>query len=332
MSTQSPLTPKPKIGIVICNLGTPQAPTVAAVSTYLKEFLSDKRVVETPDWLWQPILRGIVIPKRVKTVAHNYATIWLPEGAPLLVYTEKTARGVAQRLNNPDYIVDIAMRYGEPSLHSVFDKLAAQGCEKILVMPMYPQYAAATTGTVGDELCRYNLKVRNQLEFRMPKRYFQRPEYIQTLAQQVSTYWQTHGKPQGLLLSFHGMPKQSIDEGDPYQDDCEATYTLLQEALFKEQVPLYLSYQSQFGKAEWIKPSTVDKLSQLAQQGVLKLDVLCPGFSVDCLETLEEIAISGQAHFKQQGGQQFRYIPCLNADDAWLDALTRIIQAYLQDW
>lgn len=314
-----------KTGVLITNLGTPDEPTSKAVSTYLSEFLSDKRVVELPAVFWKPLLKLLVIPLRAKRVAESYGSIWLDDGAPLLVYTQRFAEGLKQHFNNPDLVFDVAMRYGNPSMSSVLDKMMQQGCERVIICPMYPQYCAATTATCFDEAARFNRKKRNQIEMLMPKRYAADPHYIAALERSVRSHWDAHGKPDLLLLSYHGMPQAAIDKGDPYQQDCLLTSRLLAEALADTGVPTKVSFQSQFGKAKWIGPSTHDTLQELAKQDIGTLDVICPGFSVDCLETLEEISEDEKSQYQEAGGGDLRYIPCLNSEPHWVEAYAKIL-------
>ena len=327
------------IGVLLVNLGTPKEPTPAAVKAYLDEFLSDPKVVELPPWLWQPLLKFVITPRRSKPVAANYQLIWMPQGSPLYVHTKAQADKLQQRLSaarqaeQAPVLVDFAMRYGEPRLNERLDALRAQGCENILVVPMYPQFSGSTTGTILDYLGRYNVNLRDPVNFRAIKHYTDHPRYIEALARSIENYWSQHGKAEHLLLSFHGLPQAMVDKGDPYRDHCHLTAALLREALQAQGVPLAVSFQSRFGKAKWIGPSTEETVRKCAQAGIKKLDVICPGFSVDCLETLEEIAMGCKEIFEQEeGGEALRYIPCLNAEDDWMHALQSLVETNLQGW
>ena len=324
-----------KIGVLLVNLGTPQAPTAAALRPYLKEFLSDPRVVEIPTLLWQPILRGIILNTRPKKSAHKYASIWTKDGSPLLIWTRKQTallKGyLGQRIQAP-LVINYAMRYGQPAVAQRLDELKAAGCERILVVPLYPQYAASTTASVGDavmaQLCRY----RNQPAIRTMHHFHDDPGYIAALAQSVRDHWQQNGRGDHLLMSFHGIPKRSLTLGDPYHCHCLKTGRLLGEALGLTSQQYTVSFQSRFGRAEWLKPYTVDTLNKLAKTGIKQLDVICPGFVSDCLETLEEIAMEGKTTFLSGGGEAYRYIACLNDRSDWINALTTLVERELTGW
>lgn len=329
-------TPKP-IGVLLVNLGTPKEATPQAVKEYLNEFLSDPKVVELPALLWQPLLKLVISPRRSKHVAENYKLVWTEQGSPLFAYTKEQAEKLQTRLDvaNTDapVIVDFAMRYGEPRLNERLDALRARGCEEILVVPMYPQFSGSTTGTILDYLGRYNAALRDPVNFRSVKHYTDHPMYIDALAKSVESFWAQHGKPERLLLSYHGLPQAMVDKGDPYWDHCHLTAELLTNKLAVQDVTLEVSFQSRFGKAKWIGPSTEDTIRKYAQQGIKKVHVICPGFSVDCLETLEEIAIGCKEIFeKEEGGEELLYIPCLNAKEASMEALQSIVENNLKGW
>ncbi|NOL49559.1 ferrochelatase [Pelistega europaea] len=320
------------IGVLLVNLGTPASYEVADIRRYLNEFLSDPRVVELPKPLWQVILKCMVLPFRAPKLVEKYRAIWLKEGSPLLVYTRAQADGLAERLAANNVIVDMAMRYGEPDLEQKIIGLQHQGCERMLIVPMYPQYAASTTATLFDRVAQISRKMRNQPDYRFIKRYAEHPAYISCLQHKVERFWQDYGKPERLLLSFHGLPQRSVDLGDPYYDDCQKTAALLREVLREHGVPIEVSFQSQFGRAKWVGPATLKVLEAYPAQGVTRVDVMCPGFAADCLETLEEIRLGCASAFKTKGGQQFRYIPCLNDDGEWIEALAEIVKSRLESW
>ncbi|NEN75000.1 ferrochelatase [Pelistega sp. NLN82] len=320
------------IGVLLVNLGTPASPTVKDIRRYLKAFLSDPRVVELPKWLWQGVLHTIVLPFRAPKLVEKYEVIWLKEGSPLLVYTQAQSQALAQQLASDHVIVDFAMRYGEPDLAKAIQGLQQKGCERILIVPMYPQYAASTTATLFDRVAEISKTMRNQPDYRFIKRYAEHPAYIQSLHHKVAHFWQENGRPDQLLLSFHGLPQRSVDLGDPYYDDCQKTAEALRVSLQAEGVPIAVSFQSQFGKAKWIGPATQATLESYPAKGIKRVDVMCPGFAADCLETLEEIQLGCAEAFKQKGGEQFRYIPCLNDDPVWIDALATIVKERLGSW
>lgn len=319
-----------KTAVLLLNLGTPEAPTAAAVRPYLRDFLSDQRVVELPKLVWQPILRGLVLTLRPKKSAHAYEKVWLPEGSPLAVYTEKQAELVAKQI--PNITVRHAMTYGSPNAASVLAELKAQGITRVLAIPLYPQYAASSTGAALDKIFETLLKQRNQISIRTVSRFYSDSGYIDAMKQQIEAFWTHHGRGEKLMLSFHGIPQKNSDEGDPYAYECQKTAELLADVLSLEKDDYIVSFQSQFGKAKWIGPSTQDLFDELPKQGITKLDVFCPGFVSDCLETMEEIAIAGREQFHEAGGKQYQYIPCLNTHPAWIDALSNIVKQNIQGW
>ncbi|ETF00786.1 ferrochelatase [Advenella kashmirensis W13003] len=323
-----------KTGVVLINLGTPASPKAGAIRAYLSEFLSDPRVVEIPSALWKVILNGAVLPLRPAKLAPKYKQIWMEEGSPLLVYGKRLARGVQEQLdqNQVQATVVLAMRYGEPSMQQAFDQLREAGCERILIVPLYPQFAASTTATIFERTLQLHRQARDMPEFRFVKRFHHLPGYLDTLASNVRAYWQSHGKPQQLLLSFHGLPQRSVDQGDPYLSDCMKTAEALQTRLAGEGVPIDIAFQSRFGRAQWLGPSTLSVLQAYPGDNVRHVDVLCPGFVADCLETLEEISIECARAFSQAGGEQFRYIPCLNDDPAWISAMAGLVRQHIAGW
>ena len=327
-------TPK-KTAILLVNLGTPDAPTAQAVRPYLKEFLSDPRVVEIPKAVWWLILNGIILNVRPKKSAAKYATIWMKEGSPLRVYTERQAHllegHLSQRTQAP-FVVEYAMSYGNPSIASVMQKLKAQNCTRILVVPMYPQYAASATATVFDRVFAAVQSMRNTPAIRTIKHFHDDAGYIKALAANVNEYWMKHGRPEKLVMSFHGVPKYTLEKGDPYHCECLKTGRLLAQELGLKTEQYVVSFQSRFGKAEWIKPYTMATLQELGKQKTRRVDVVCPGFVADCLETLEEIAMEGKEEFQHAGGGEYHYIPCLNDRNDWMHALTDLVMDNLQGW
>ena len=324
-----------KTGILLVNLGTPDAPTAQAVRPYLKEFLSDPRVVEIPRAIWWLILNGIILNVRPKKSAAKYATVWMKEGSPLRVHTERQAallQGYLGEKTRAAFVVEYAMSYGNPSIASVMQKLKAQNCTRILVVPMYPQYAASSTATVFDRVFAAVQTMRNAPAIRTIKHFHDDAGYIKALATNVNDYWMKNGRPEKLLMSFHGVPQYTLEKGDPYHCECHKTGRLLAQELGLKPEQYTVSFQSRFGKAEWIKPYTTATLLELGKQKTRRVDVVCPGFVADCLETLEEIAMEGKEDFQHAGGGEYHYIPCLNARDDWMHALTGLVMDNLQGW
>jgi ferrochelatase len=325
-----------RTGILLLNLGTPDAPTAAAVKPYLRQFLSDPRVVEIPRLVWWPILHGIILNTRPKKSAAKYASIWTREGSPLKVHTEALAKllqgHLGEQIQQP-IVVEYAMRYGNPSIESKIQQLKAQRCERILLVPLYPQYAASSTASALDEAFRVLQASRNMPEIRTIRHFHDQPDYIQALAQHIRQYWRSHGgRPDVLVMSFHGVPRFSLDKGDPYHCECRKTGRLLAEALELGPDDYRVTFQSRFGRAEWLKPYTTAVLEELGSMQTRLVDVVCPGFVADCLETLEEIAMEGKADFMQAGGKAYRYIPCLNTEPAWINAMINLIRPHLGGW
>lgn len=324
-----------KTGILLVNLGTPDEPTGPALRRYLKQFLSDTRVIEIPRVVWSAILHGVILNTRPKKSAVKYAKIWLPEGSPLLVHTRRLAqvlRGhLGDELKSP-LAVAVGMRYGNPSIAAAIAELKAQHCDRILLLPLYPQYACSTTASSLDAVTGALRRYRNVPGLRTVRHYHDDPRYIGALAGSVLAYWSRHGKPDKLIMSFHGVPRYTLDKGDPYHCECQKTGRLLAEELGLVKEQYMVAFQSLFGRAEWLKPYTAPTLEQLGKSGVARVDVVCPGFPVDCLETLEEIAMEGKATFLKAGGKEFHYIPCLNESDAWVKALAAIALENLHGW
>jgi ferrochelatase len=323
-----------RTAIVLVNLGTPDAPTASALRRYLKEFLSDPRVVEIPKPLWWLVLHGLILPFRSGKSAAKYASIWTKEGSPLKIYTEKQATLLQGYLGERGHQVQVAyaMRYGAPALRDVLDKLKTEGCDRILVLPAYPQYSGTTTASIFDELFAHYARVRNVPELRMVKHYHDHEAYIQALKKSVLAYWEANGRPDKLVMSFHGVPKRTLLLGDPYHCECHKTARLLADALRLAPDQYMVTFQSRFGRAEWLQPYTAPTLQKLAQEGVKRVDVMCPGFTSDCLETLEEIAMEGKGEFLTAGGKEFHYIPCLNDAPYWIAALAEIAEQHLIGW
>jgi ferrochelatase len=322
-------------GVLLINLGTPAAPTPAAVRTYLREFLSDPRVVEIPRALWMPILHGAILPTRPSISARRYAAVWSTDGSPLKVHTERQARmlrGYLGERTRAPIEVRWAMRYGSPSIGQSLAELRAQGCDRILALPLYPQYSSSTTGSAWDALSGALRRVRNVPALRFVKHFHDHPGYIEALAQSVRDYWMVTGRPDQLVISFHGVPRFSLDRGDPYHCECQKTGRLLIEALQWPNERSSIAFQSRFGRAEWLKPYTSELLLDLGKRKTGRVDVICPGFVSDCLETLEEIALEGKTTFLEAGGDTFHYIPCLNERDDWLKALADIALKNLLGW
>ncbi len=324
----------PVTAIVLCNLGTPDAPTPAALRRYLAEFLSDRRVVEIPRALWWPVLHGVILRVRPARSAQKYAAVWTPDGSPLKVWTDKQAKLLRGYLGQRGHRVTVryAMRYGNPSIASVLDELKAQNATRVLVLPAYPQYSGPTTASVGDAVYRWAQRVRNVPELRFVSRYHDDPGYIGALAQRVTDHWMSHGRPDRLVLSFHGVPRRTLLLGDPYHCECLKTARLLGERLDLHENDVTVTFQSRFGRAEWLQPYTEPTLIALARQGVRRVDVMCPGFTADCLETLEEIDREARAAFMAAGGVEFNYLPCLNDQHEWIAALAALAIRNMQGW
>lgn len=323
-----------RTAVLLCNLGTPDAPTAPAVRRYLAEFLSDRRVVEVPRAIWWLILNGIILPTRPARSARKYASIWTAEGSPLRVWTEAQAALLGTLLEERGHavIVRSAMRYGSGSIPSVLDELKAHGVTRILVLPLYPQYSATTTASVNDAVYAWAQRVRSLPELRFVNRYHDDAGYIAAWARRIADHWAEHGRPDKLVLSFHGVPKRTLALGDPYHCECRKTARLICEHLGLSPAEVEVTFQSRLGRAEWLQPYTEPTLVALAKQGVRRVDVACPGFTSDCLETLEEIALEARAAFVAAGGFEFHYLSCLNDRKDWISALADIALSHLQGW
>jgi protoporphyrin/coproporphyrin ferrochelatase len=323
-----------KAAILLVNLGTPSAPTTAAVRRFLAEFLSDPRVIELPRALWLPILYGVILPLRPRRSAQSYQKVWTDQGSPLMVYSRALTSKLAEAIQpaSAGIRVELAMRYGEPNIAAAIDRLHNEGVRRLLVLPLYPQYSAASTGSTFDATIDALKKLRWSPELRFVGDYHANENYISALADRVEKYWHQHGRAPKLLLSFHGIPQKCIAAGDPYFDHCTTTARLLRERLKLNEEDCLLSFQSRVGRERWLSPYTDEVLKQLPRDGVRHVQVVCPGFAVDCLETLEEIAIRGREQFVEAGGERLDYIPALNADQSHIAALMSVIRDHTQGW
>jgi protoporphyrin/coproporphyrin ferrochelatase len=327
--------------ILLCNLGTPDAPTAAALRRYLGEFLSDHRVVEIPKPIWWLILHGIILRVRPAKSAKKYESIWIAAdregrggGSPLKVWSEKNALllqgSLAQRGHRVRVV--LGMRYGHPAIPSQLQALKAEGFQRILILPLYPQYSGTTTASVFDAVYAWAAKTRTVPELRFVNHYHDHASFIEALAQRVRNHWQTQGRAEQLVMSFHGVPERTLQLGDIYHCECHKTARLLAQRLGLSNTQYKVTFQSRFGKAKWLEPYTEPTLIDMAQKGVKSVEVLCPGFPVDCLETLEEIAMEAKEAFLHAGGKEFSYIPCLNDSQAWITALADIAEQHLAGW
>ncbi|HBQ2231051.1 ferrochelatase [Klebsiella pneumoniae] len=315
-----------KTGILLANLGTPDAPTPGAVKRYLRQFLSDKRVVDTSRLLWWPLLRGVILPIRSPRVAKLYQSVWMEEGSPLMVYSRRQQQALAARL--PDTPVALGMSYGSPSLASAVDDLLAQGVEHIVVLPLYPQYSCSTVAAVWDELARILAKKRAIPGISFIRDYAEHPDYIHALAASVRASFAVHGEPDLLLLSYHGIPQRYANQGDDYPQRCRDTTRELVSALGLPPERVMMTFQSRFGREPWLTPYTDETLKMLGEKETKHIQVLCPGFAADCLETLEEIAVQNREIFLEAGGKQYEYIPALNADAAHIEMMVNLTAPY----
>jgi ferrochelatase len=331
----------PHLGVLLVNLGTPDAPTAVAVRRYLAEFLADPRVVEIPRVAWRPLLHGVILRVRPARSAERYATIWTKDGSPLLVHSQRQRtllQGyLGQRLKAlglpSDHVrVELGMRYGAPTLADALYRLHDAACDRVVLLPLYPQYAASTTGSAVDALFAAAGGLRRVPALRVIDAYHDDAGYIGAVAQSINDYWLKNGRPGKLVLSFHGVPRRSLDLGDPYHCHCHKTARLLAGELGLKPEQYVVTFQSRFGRGEWLKPYTRPTIAALAKEGIRRVDVACPGFVSDCLETLEEIALEGRATFLQGGGAEFHAIPCLNERPAWIAALADLAMRNLEGW
>lgn len=323
------------IGILLVNLGTPEEPTSSAVRRFLKQFLSDPRVIEYPRWLWWLILNGIILRIRPSRSAAAYRKIWTDDGSPLMLFSKAIADGIQKEFDARmpgSANVELAMSYGEPSVEAAIDRLVAQGARRLLVLPMYPQYSGTTTASVIDAVARKFNRLRWVPETRFINQYHDEPGYIAALAASIREFWKRNGRGKKLMFSFHGVPKQTLLDGDPYHCQCQKTARLVAEALELGDDEWLLSFQSRVGREEWLRPYTDETVAALGQKGIGRLDVVCPGFSTDCLETLEEIAMQNAELFIESGGESLHYIPALNAREDHVSFLTDLIEKHLAGW
>lgn len=323
------------IGVLLINLGTPDAPSASAVRRYLREFLSDPRVIELPRWLWLPILYGLVLPFRPRRAAQNYKKIWLADGSPLRIYTQRLAIALEKQLRHHEGAsikVEAAMRYGSPSLTHGLNRLRANGAERLLILPLYPQYSATTTASSFDAVAAVMAEWRVLPELRLVRDYHAQPAYLDALADSVRAFRSQQGAGDRLLLSFHGLPERYAKAGDPYPLHCQHTAEALAQRLGLKKEEWQMSFQSRFGKAKWLGPYTDATLRRWGHEGLARVDVICPGFAADCLETLEEIQIQNRELFLASGGGDLRYIPALNDSPNHIQALTQIAQRHLAGW
>lgn len=324
----------PAVGVLVVNLGTPDAPDTPSLRRYLRQFLSDPRVIELPRLQWLPILNLFVLTTRPKQSAHAYQVVWTDEGSPLLSITRRQAQGIAEVLardvGTPTH-VEVGMTYGEPSVATALRTLREKGCNRILILPMYPQYSGSTVGSVYDTVARELTTWRVVPEHRFIQTYHDEPGYVGALAASIREAWREE-EPEKLLFSFHGVPKRYFEGGDPYHCLCQKTARLVAEELGLSDDRWLVTFQSLFGREEWLKPYTADTVTAMAKAGVESLDVICPGFSADCLETLEEIDVQNRGFFEGNGGKRFRYIPALNDRPDHLGFLASLVQRHLQGW
>lgn len=317
-----------KTAVILVNLGTPATTDVKDIRRFLRQFLSDQRVVELPRLIWYPILYGIILPFRARRLQEPYSELWQDGESPLRRYSLSIVDQLQQHYGE-QLSVHLAMTYGKPSIAEVLDRCQHNAVERILVLPMYPQYSATTTAAVFDQIAHHYLERRSIPQWQMLSDYYREPLYIEGLANTVRKHWQEHGKGERLLVSFHGIPKRCVDLGDPYFEQCQATAQALARVLELDESDWQISFQSRLGKAEWLKPYTDKVLEQLGAEGVKTLDVICPAFATECLETLDEIAIEGQEQFAEAGGGELRYVPCLNDNPDQLNLLRHLIEKNL---
>jgi ferrochelatase len=324
-----------KIGVLITNLGTPDAPKKDDLKRYLREFLSDPRVVEVPRFLWWMILNLFILNVRPRRSAKAYSTVWTERGSPLLFHTKDQADALRIKLKSSygeNIVVEFAMRYGSPSVDSVIDKMLQQGVRKLLVLPLYPQYCASTTASTFDAVAASLAKKRLIPELRFINHYHDFPEYIQAVADKIRQHWTINGRAEKLIFTYHGIPKRYLLNGDPYHCECYKTSRLLAENLGLNENEYLVSFQSRFGREEWLQPYTDKTLIELANQGIKSVQLVCPGFSADCLETIEEIDVENRDYFMNAGGTQYEYITALNADSSHIDMMEKLLEHHLHGW
>lgn len=326
---------RPPFGVLMVNLGTPEAPTASAVRTYLAEFLSDRRVVDAPRAIWWLVLHGVILRFRPRMVAKGYASIWTDEGSPLLAISKKQQQALQSQLKETygqDIPVALAMTYGSPSMEQAGNELRQAGVENILVLPMYPQFSSSTTAAVYDRLAVALKHCPHLPQTRWVNEYHQHPAYIQALANSVKEYWAEHGQGDKLLMSFHGIPQRYEDKGDPYPGQCRATAAAVAKALQLNDDQWFCAFQSRFGREEWVKPYTDFTLKDWGKEGVGRVDVISPAFAADCLETLEELEVENRDTYREAGGKDYRYIPCLNDRADHIQMMVDLVQQHTQGW
>lgn len=324
------------VAVVLVNLGTPDSPALGDVQRYLREFLTDPRIIPLNPLFWRPVLELRVLQVHARASAEKYASVWLPDGSPLMVHSLAQRAALGARLGDQAR-VEVAMRYGNPSLTSVLTRLQEEGARKVLVVPLYPQFSTTTVATVLDALADHVRAAVDQPEYRTVRDFHDDPGYIEACAALIEQTWEREGRPDfaagdKLLLSYHGIPVDMVTGGDPYPVECERTTVLLRQRLGLTAEECELSYQSKFGRGEWLTPATIERVAELAEAGVRRLDVFCPGFVADCLETEEEIGMLNREEFIAHGGQRFVRVPCLNDSPAWIDALERLVARHVAGW
>lgn len=324
-----------KIGVLITNLGTPKAPTAKELRVYLKEFLSDPRVVEVPRVIWWFILNFIILRIRPRRSAKSYKSVWTDKGSPLMFHTQHQAEALRKNLHadwGDDLILNFAMRYGSPSIESVLDNMLQQGVRKLLVLPLYPQYSASTVASTFDAVAAVFKRRRWLPELRFINHYHDFEPYIHSAAEHIQQHWHAHGRADKLIFSYHGLPMRYLHSGDPYHCECYKTSRLIAEALGLNKDGYLTTFQSRFGREEWLKPYTDETLKSLPGQGCKSVQIFCPGFAADCLETIEEIGVENRSYFLSSGGEHYEYIDALNAEPRHIDALGKLIRQHLQGW
>ncbi|WAJ70231.1 ferrochelatase [Catenovulum adriaticum] len=324
-----------KVGVLITNLGTPEAPTKPALKRYLKQFLSDPRVVEVPRFVWWFILNGVILNFRPARSAKAYQGVWTDKGSPLLIHTQNQHKAIAEQLVvefGDKIVVEYAMRYGKPAINETIDKMLAQGVRQLLVLPLYPQYSATTTASTFDAIAQDFTKRRWLPDFKFISHYHDNADYIQAIADKIRAHWDKKGRADKLVFSYHGIPKRYLDNGDPYHCECYKTSRLVADNLALNKDEYITTFQSRFGKEEWLKPYTDHSLQAFPKQGIKSVQVICPGFSADCLETIEEIGEENRDYFIEAGGERFEYIEALNSDPQHIDMLVNLIKTNLANW
>ena len=324
-----------KLGVLVTNLGTPNAPTKAALKPYLKQFLSDPRVVEVPRLLWALILNGVILRIRPKRSAEAYQTVWTDRGSPLLYHTEDQANAIREQLQQQygeHVVVEFAMRYGSPSIEDVIERMMQAGVRKLLVLPLYPQYSASTVASTFDAIANDFTRRRWIPEFRFITHYHDFDPFIEAAAARITRHWSEHGRADKLIFSYHGVPLRYLKNGDPYHCECYKTSRLLAEKLGLSESEYLTTFQSRFGREEWLQPYTDETMKSLPSKGVKSVQVFCPGFSADCLETIEEIGEENKEYFMESGGERYEYISALNAEPQHIEALTQLITNNLSGW